>query len=52
MKKIILVGAVLFAIIVPILFFTASNDIKYELINQFAPKIVEGVKKLKSWSEN
>ena len=35
MKKIILVGAVLFAIIVPILFFTASNDVKYELINQF-----------------
>ena len=34
-KKIILAGTVLFAIIVPILFFTASDDVKYEFINQF-----------------
>ena len=27
-------------------------DIDDELINQFAPKVVEGVKKLKSWSDN
>ena len=29
-----------------------NTDIDDELINQFAPKVVEGVKKLKSWSEN
>ncbi len=34
MKKIFLAGTVLVAIIVPILFFTANNDVKYELINQ------------------
>ncbi len=35
MKKIFLAGVILAVTILPILFFTASNDVKYELINQF-----------------